>query len=371
MVRRTLLLVIALGVSTTPVAPEQRAPVPMLLMEEAAVAYRKGDIDTARKRLAQLSVGQQMEGAEALIERERTRAQRRLSSDADAASGARILRATAALQMEAAAERFRLTLFGGTETIKTRIRMARQLFAAAAELDGRDEPTFDRWLTAIGTDLMARGSFELAETVLAPDCSLQSNYAPLVLTCAIARETHSVLSHDTATAVRQLRGPSSMLNSARGVRTGSLEAARRLFERAAALAANDAEAPMRLGLVFIRTGNIQEATEVLEKLTARSDLPARHRYFASLFLGRAYQRQQRLDDAQRAFIAALAAAEVQSALLALSHNAQLQGRTGDAATLAERAASPTLIPDPWWRYYFGQYWLVPRLFDVLRHEAQQ
>ena len=366
-----LLLVIALGVSTTRVAPGQRAPVPMLLMEDAALAYRKGDIDTARKRLAQLSMDQQMEGAKALIERERTRTQRRLSSDADAASGAKLLRATAALQMEAAAERFRLTLFGGTETIKTRIRMAWQLFAAAAELDGSAEPAFDRWLTAIGTDLMARGSFELAETVLAPDCALQSNYAPLVLTCAIALETYSVLSHDTATAVRQFRGPSSMLNSARGIRTSSLEAARKLFERAATLAADDAEAPMRLGLVLIRAGHIQEATDVLEKLTARRDLAARHRYFASLFLGRAYQRQQRLDDAQRAFNAALAAAEVQSALLALSHNAQLQGRTGDAATLAERAASPTLIPDPWWRYYFGQYWLVPGLFDVLRREAQQ
>lgn len=371
MAHRMLLVVIVVGMSTTPVAPEQRAPVPMLLMEEAAIAYRKGDLDTARKRLAQLSMGQQTEAAEALIERERTRAARRLSSDADVASSAKILRATAALQMEAAAERLQLTLFGGTETIKARIRMARQLFAAAAELDGSADPAFDRWLTAIGTDLMARGSFELAETVLAPDCAPQSDYAPLVLTCAIARETHSVLSHDTATAVRQARGPSWMLNSARGVRSSSLEAARRLLERAATLAADDAEAPMRLGLVLIRAGNIEEATEVLEKLTARRDLAARHRYFASLFLGRAYQRQQRLDDAQRAFNAALAAAEVQSALLALSHNAQLQGRTGDAATLAERAASPTLTADPWWRYYFGQYWLVPGLFDALRREAQQ
>lgn len=370
MAHRLLLLVIALGVSTTPVATEQRAAVPMLLLEEAAVAYRKGDIDSARQHLAQLSIGQQMGGAEGLIERERTRVKRRLSSAADAASGARLLRATAALQMEAAAERFRLTLFAGTETIKTRIGIARQLFAAAAELDGSTEPALERWLTAIGTDLMARGSFELAYLVLAAECEGRSEYAPLVLTCGLARETQSVLSHDTATAVRQSRGPLLRLNDARVIRSKNLKAARQLLEHAATLSPDDAEAPMHLGLVLIRTGNVKEATSVLENLTARQDLPVRNRYLASLFLGRAYQRQQRLDDAERAFTAALAAANVQSALLALSHNAQLQGRTADAAALAERAASTTGL-DPWWRYYFGQYWLVPGLFDALRWEAQQ
>lgn len=371
MADRLLLVVVLVLGAVASAAQDRRAPVPMVLLEDAAEAYRKGDLDAARKRLAQLSVPQRKAAAEALIDRERTRAKRRLPSDADVASGAKLLRAAAALEMDAAAEPLRSFLFGGTVAVTTRIGIARELFDAAAELDGSAEPVFERWLTAIGTDLMARGSFNLAEGLLTPECERRPEYAPLLLTCGIARETHSILSDDTAKAVRQSRGPSTLLSQSRAARSASLKAARQLLERAAALAPNDAEAPMRLGLVLIHTRNIREAIGVLEALTARRDLPVRNRYLANLFLGHAYQREQRFEDAQRAFDAALAAADVQSALLALSHNAQLQGRSADAAALAERATTATLKPDPWWQYHFGQYWLLPGLFDALRREAQQ
>ena len=365
--RLLLVIVLVLG-AVASAAQDRRAPESMVLLEDAAEAYRKGDFDAARKRLAQLSVPQRKAAAEALIDRERTRAKRGLAS---AASGAKVLRAAAAIEMDAAAEPLRSFLFGGTVAVRTRIGIARELFDAAAELDGSAERVFERWLTAIGTDLMARGSFNLAEGLLTPECERRPEYAPLLLTCGIARETHSILSDDTAKAVRQSRGPSMLLSQSRAARSASLKAARQLLERAAALAPNDAEAPMRLGLVLIHTRNIREAIGVLEALTARRDLPVRNRYLANLFLGHAYQREQRFEDAQRAFDAALAAADVQSALLALSHNAQLQGRSADAAALAERATTATLKPDPWWQYHFGQYWLLPGLFDALRREAQQ
>ncbi len=351
---------------------DQRQLALVEVFEQAVASYRTGNVEGARSRLLGLSASEQRIAARALLDRERENHKRRPASAAADSESVKLVRAAAALLMELTAEEARAAITTiGADVMNLRTAVAGELIAYVTERTGREDQFIARWLTAIGVDALARGKFQLAPEIISPVCRKEPAFAPLLLTCAIAHESYSIMSHDTALAIRQTRGPGAALSLARRERSESLRLARRYFERAAELAPGDTEAPLRLGYVCLRTADVAEATRILESVVARPDLLARTSYLARLFLGRAYEEQKRLPDAQRAYTGALAAVSAQSVLLALSHNAQLQGRASDAAEFAERATTMQRSPDPWWAYFFGQYWMAPDLFVSLRKEALQ
>ena len=305
-----------------------------------------------------------------MLDRERTNARRRPASAAADLESVTLLRTAAALLMELTAEEVRTAITTiGADVMNLRIGVANELMVYVTERTGREDQFLARWLTAIGVGELA--------PVPTRDRDHRSHvpkglaFAPLLLTCGIAHESYSIMSHDTGMAIRQLRGPGAALSLARKERTESLRLARRFLERVAELSPGDTEAPLRLGYLCLRAGDVVHATGILESVVARPDLPVILICLARLFLGRAYEEQKRLPDAQRAYTGALAVLSAQSVLLALSHNAQLQGRASDAAEFAERATTLPMRQDPWWRYFFGQYWMAQELFASLRKEASQ
>lgn len=351
---------------------DQRQLALVEVLEQAVASYRTGNVEGARSRLLGLSAAEQRIAARALLDRERENARRRPASAADDLESVKLLRAAVALLMEVTAAEVRSAITTiGTDVMNLRTGVAGELMAYVVQRTGREDQFLARWLTAIGVDGLARGQFQLVPEIIGPTCKKDPAFAPFLLACGIAHESYSIMSHDTAMAIRQLRGPGSALSLARKERTESLRLARRFLERAAELAPGDTEAPLRLGYLCVRTGDVVHATGILESIVARPDLPVRTSYLARLFLGRAYEDQQRLPDAQRAYTGALAVLSAQSVLLALSHNAQLQGRASDAAEFAERATTLPMRQDPWWRYFFGQYWTSQELFASLRLEAVQ
>lgn len=349
---------------------DQRIRMLVERFEQAVALYRQGEFERARTQLVQLTVDEQRTAAEALLQRERTNAAARGALAHNTAESIRIARAAGALEMEAAAEEVReWSALGGGETIRLHIAIAADLFDYVAERTGRPEPIAERWLTAIGRESLSRGQFALAPAVLGPACGKKSDYAPLLLTCAIAHESASVMSYDTASAIGRNAAGTLARAQARRERSAHLTSARHFFERSLAFGPGDGEAAMRLGNVRLRMGHQDAGIAMLLSVATRKDVAARVTYLAKMFLGRAYESHGRLDDAQQAYSDALAVGQTQSVLLALSHNAQLQGRKAEAATLAERAATKILARDPWWAYAFGQYWLYTDLFAALRQEA--
>lgn len=131
-----------------------------------------------------------------------------------------------------------------------------------------------------------------------------------------------------------------------------------------------AEARLRLGHVLQQRGSMQEARGELEALFGEPDLPAVIRYLASMFL---------IDilEAQGNPAAALARArdlvtrypECQSAQLALSRALEAKGQRAAALAALKplwKEEAARACSDPWWGYYLGQAWRVPRLVESLR-----
>ena len=338
--------------------------------EQAVVLYQQRQFERARTQLVQMTVDDQRAAVEAFLHRERANAAARKVSARDPAESIRMARAAGALEMEAAAEEVRKWFaIGGEGTIRLHIAIATDLFAYVAERTGRSERAAERWLTAIGRESLSRGQFQLAPEIVGPACGKNPDYPPLLLTCAIAHESASVLAYDTAGAIGRSATERVSRGRARRERSAHLTSARHFFERSLAFGPGDGEAALRLGNVRLLLGQRDSGIAMLASVAARKDVSARVTYLANMFLGRAYESHGRLDDARQAYSDALSVGQTQSVLLALSHNAQLQGRATDAATFAERAATKTLALDPWWAYTFGQYWLHPDLFAALRQEA--
>ena len=118
------------------------------------------------------------------------------------------------------------------------------------------------------------------------------------------------------------------------------------------------EARLRLGHVLLAAGRADEAEPLLRDALAQAT-DARQRYLASLFLGRACDRQGRSTEAIDAYRGALDAwPDSQAARLALGQ--ALEPRSGPsearslvAASLADSTRDDRQ-PDPWWSYPFGR-----------------
>jgi tetratricopeptide (TPR) repeat protein len=131
-------------------------------------------------------------------------------------------------------------------------------------------------------------------------------------------------------------------------------------ELRAALDADPArfEARLRLGHLLLAAGRAEEAEPLLrEALTQATD--ARQRYLASLFLGRACDRQGRSMEAIEAYRGALAAwPDSQAARLALGQAMEPRSGPGEARDLVAASLADSTRddrePDPWWSYPFGR-----------------
>ncbi len=153
---------------------------------------------------------------------------------------------------------------------------------------------------------------------------------------------------------------------------GHLERAHRSLRSAVAAEPSLTEARLRLGRVAWRLGETAESRSALEGVLARE--PAgRTAFLAHLFLGRLDEDAGRLDDAARAYEAALALDHrAQSARLALSHVRLRLGSPGVARREVEesvRAAGQRPQPDPFWLYPWGPSVGVQERLEALRREA--
>jgi tetratricopeptide (TPR) repeat protein len=153
-----------------------------------------------------------------------------------------------------------------------------------------------------------------------------------------------------------------------------LERAHRSLRSAVAADPSLAEARLRLGRVAWRRGETSEARSALEEVLARG--PAfRTGFLAHLFLGRVHEDAGRLDDAARAYEAALALyPQAQSARLALSH-VRLRLGSPDVArreveTVVDFAGRRT-EPDPYWLYPWGPAVGAEDRLQALREEASR
>jgi tetratricopeptide (TPR) repeat protein len=158
---------------------------------------------------------------------------------------------------------------------------------------------------------------------------------------------------------------------AREVR-GQLERAGRALRSAVAADPSLAEARLRLGRVAWRLGQAAEARSALEEVLTR-DRASDQAFLAHLFLGRVHEDAARLDDAARAYEAALALhPRSQSARIALSHVRLRRGAAASARAEVETAvgAAPRRArPDPFWLYPWGPSVAVEERLEALRREA--
>lgn len=153
---------------------------------------------------------------------------------------------------------------------------------------------------------------------------------------------------------------------------GHLERAHRSLRSAVAAEPSLTEARLRLGRVAWRLGETSEARSALEGVLARE--PAgRTAFLAHLFLGRLHEDAGRLDEAARAYEAALALDHrAQSARLALSHVQLRLGGAGAARREVEAAVGYAGLrpePEPYWLYPWGPSVGVQERLEVLRREA--
>jgi tetratricopeptide (TPR) repeat protein len=167
---------------------------------------------------------------------------------------------------------------------------------------------------------------------------------------------------------RRLRGTSAFERE----RRAHLEAARRAAREALAAEPANRDASLRLGRVAWRLGDAPGARAALEPLVARRDAgPAG--YLASLFLGRVYEDEGRIDEAAGCYQAALAIEpRAQAARFALS---RVRLRSGDeGAARAEVAATVSgsghARPlDPFWTYPWGASGEAQARLAALRGEV--
>jgi tetratricopeptide (TPR) repeat protein len=151
-----------------------------------------------------------------------------------------------------------------------------------------------------------------------------------------------------------------------------LEKAHRALRSAVAADPTLLEARLRLGRVAWRLGETGEARSTLEEVLSRKP-DAATAFLAQLFLGGIDEDAGRLDDAARAYGAALAlVASAQSARLALSHVRLRQGDAATARAEVEKAvgsAGRRPQPDPLWLYPWGPSVGVEDRLEALRREA--
>jgi len=145
----------------------------------------------------------------------------------------------------------------------------------------------------------------------------------------------------------------------------------RHFDYAAKYDNTRAEAIVRKSFVLIRLGRASEALVALQALGDHIDDSA-VLYWSRLFLGRALERLERLDDAVRAYESALTIVpRAQVAFVAL---ATLELRRNRSEQSLEWAAAARTVPlemtDPWWEYRFADHRFLQARLRGLREASR-
>lgn len=349
---------------------------------EATDRYRSGDLNGALKLLGSMTKEEQekaVDGVRGQIER--IAAGWSPHKDDVVPWTPRLLRALAALHMEAAIVARTSKDRDAALVAHDHLALATTAFGAAAALTGEQDPFAARWILAIGLEQMAQAEFADAYNILTPHCGDKQTYAPLLVACGTIHETFASLPAGQILRLRPTTGGAQVsfqsggtvgwsireLSRARFARGQELRFARRYLERALEHDSSHTEALLRLAQVRMQQKDEGPAADILEKLLGRPALDQRQRYLARIFLARIRDRQNRLEEAA----ALLAQTAVhQSSLLARAHNAQRRGDARDAAAHVDRAALLG-TDDPWWGYRYGQYWLPENLLEELRAEARK
>jgi tetratricopeptide (TPR) repeat protein len=135
--------------------------------------------------------------------------------------------------------------------------------------------------------------------------------------------------------------------------------------------AKDFEARMRLAAVLVRLRRPAEALRELEQLE-RHTPPPFITYLGSLTAGAAHEQLDAADAAAEQYRRAMATyPEAQTGYIALMHLLQKQGDRGAALAVLDQwqAARVTGARDPWWVYWYGQFWMLEGRLTMVRSLA--
>jgi tetratricopeptide (TPR) repeat protein len=178
-----------------------------------------------------------------------------------------------------------------------------------------------------------------------------------VLARAIASEQRSVTARRT-----------SVLESRDTTPAAAAATVAEQYRAAAAFPETAAEARIRLGYVLVRAGRFPEALAELNAAGAARLPDAALAYLHRLFLGLALNGAGRADEALTAFREAdRFAPGAQAARVALMNALLRAGDRQGAETIAEEIQSGRAAgPDPWWRYWQGQFRFHPNAMAALR-----
>jgi tetratricopeptide (TPR) repeat protein len=156
---------------------------------------------------------------------------------------------------------------------------------------------------------------------------------------------------------------------------GLFKAAERKYREALSLAPSLLEARLRLGRVLALTNRVDEARILLERV--RRESPGGHLgYLADLFLGDVCERVGMREAASACYEAAIHEyPDCQTAYLALGRLQELTGdRERSSATVrdlfgGEGRGNPQ--HDPWWAYWYAQYWQIDARMADLRARVRR
>ena len=138
------------------------------------------------------------------------------------------------------------------------------------------------------------------------------------------------------------------------------------FDRLEKLASEPAiehEIVLRRGVLRFMSGAPDAAPDFQH--AAQSDEPF-VRYLAHLMLGIAYERTGESRGAIGAYSLAVRATPGTAASMALASLLFREGRTDEAAQVADEWARRPRVDDPWRQFAHGDYRLVPEILGVLR-----
>jgi tetratricopeptide (TPR) repeat protein len=153
-----------------------------------------------------------------------------------------------------------------------------------------------------------------------------------------------------ANSASQTKSPFQLLQEQSLARTPNLERAKHHYQRALGIHPQHSEARIRLAHVLMVDARAKDALALLEAPFETADLVLS--YYRYLFLGRAYHRMGKLDEARQSYDAAAQIfPDAQSPWVALSALAAGIGDgEGSRAALERIIQRADALADPWWQY---------------------
>lgn len=131
------------------------------------------------------------------------------------------------------------------------------------------------------------------------------------------------------------------------------------------------EARVRLGSVLAAKGQLDAARRELE-LARKEAPPGPLAYLAALLLGRVHERAGRFQDASDCYQAAIREyPSSQTSYLALARVIEEQGDTSRAWQTVRTMLQQPEPEDPWWGYWYAQYWQIDNRVMKLRTMVRQ